>query len=177
MDTGSLVYAYAAAATVAVLVTAAFSPAINRVLDNLIPEEVSPAWAQFIKFALFVSAFVGGMPNANPGRFIDRNGPAVTPPVEGEALMMVMRTIGGALMAASRMLLVFFGTTLAAYAAIRFWAAVKQRREAEATEVERREKEHLEAKARQDASPSPEPRKRQEPAEARPVRKESAAAK
>ncbi|UPT73543.1 MAG: hypothetical protein M0D55_17010 [Elusimicrobiota bacterium] len=80
MDTGSLVWSYAAALTVAAVVTAAFSRAIDRVLYKLIPEEVAPSWTQFVKFALFVASFAGGMPTGPGGAFIDRNGPLVTPP-------------------------------------------------------------------------------------------------
>lgn len=174
MDTTSLLLAYAAAAAVGAVVTAAFSPSINIVLTKLIPGDLVPAWNQFTRFALFVASFAGGIPNPNPGRFIDRNAPAVAPPVEGEGLMMVMRAIGGALMAASWTLLIFFGVTLAAYGAGRVWTAIKQRRDEDAKEVERREQERREAKAKQDASSSEriEARKRLEPAEPRPVQKD-----
>ncbi|MDP3543465.1 MAG: hypothetical protein Q8T11_13430 [Elusimicrobiota bacterium] len=151
MDTSSLVYSYAAAALVAGVVTLAFSPAINRVLLKLIPDEIAPAWSQFIKFALFVSSFVGGMPNAAPGRFIDRNGPAVTLPVEGAELLMVMKSVSGALTAASWTLLIFFGATLGAYGAMRFWAVLKDRRDTEAKALERRAAKQREDKAIQDA--------------------------
>ena len=151
MDTSSLVYSYAAAALVAGVVTLAFSPAINRVLNKLIPVEVAPAWSQFIKFALFVSSFVGGMPITAPGRFIDRNGPAVTLPIEGEEILMVMKSVSGALTAASWTLLIFFGVTLGAYGAGRFWAVLKERREAEAKALEHRETEQRADKAKQDA--------------------------
>ena len=168
MDTSSLILAYTAAAVVAGVVTLAFSPAINRVLNKLIPDAVAPAWAQFIKFALFVASFAGGMPLTTPGRFIDRNGPAVTLPVEGEGLVMVMRSVGGALAAASWTLLIFFGVTLIAYTAGQLWIMLKERREAEAKELERREEERREAKAKQDAGAGThdEPLKRQEPSEA-----------
>ncbi|PIR17503.1 MAG: hypothetical protein COV48_08605 [Elusimicrobia bacterium CG11_big_fil_rev_8_21_14_0_20_64_6] len=166
MDTASLVYSYAAAALVAGAITAAFSPAINRVLNKLIPEEVAPAWSQFIKFALFVSSFVGGMPNTTPGRFIDRNGPAVPLPVEGAELLMVMKSVGGALTAASWTLFLFFGVTLSAYGVRRLLAVLKERRAAEAKAIEHREAKQQEDKARQDAGAvkHDEPPKPSEPA-------------
>jgi hypothetical protein len=175
MDTGSLVLAYAAVLSVAAVVTVAFAPAINRVLDHLVPAEIAPAWSQFVKFALFVAAFAGGMPAPAPGAFVDRNGPIVTPPVEGEGLMLVMRSIGGALAAASWLLLVFFAVTLTASMAGRVWLGIRQRREAEARALESREQERLEAKAKQEGAEASAdaPLRRQEPAEARPVRRES----
>lgn len=151
METSSLVLSYSAAAIVAGVVTLAFSSAINRVLEKLIPKEVAPAWSQFVKFGLFVSAFAGGMPVTAPGRFIERNGPAVVIPVEGTELMMVMKSVAGALVAASWTLLIFFGVTLGAYGAGRLWAAVKERRVTEAKELEIREAKAKEDKARQDA--------------------------
>lgn len=189
MDTSTLVTAYAAAASVGVIATAAFSPSINRAVDKLIPEEMAPAWSLFMKFSLFVAAFTGGMPGAEPGRFIDRNAPLVTAPVEGENLMLVMRSIGGALTASAWILLAFFAVTLLAAFSIRIWAMIKQRREDDATEGARVKAEQAEAKAKQDASESPrsetikrmepastEPVKRQEPAGTRPVKTEKPAA-
>jgi hypothetical protein len=173
MDTSSLVFSYAAAAFVAGAVTLAFSATINRVLKKLIPDEVASAWSQFIKFALFVSSFVGGMPVAAPGHFIDRNSPAVTLPIEGAELLMVMKSVSGALTAASWTLLLFFGVTLSAYGAKRLMAVLKERREAEAKAIERREAQQHEDKAKQDAAaekqhaeePKPtEPPKPREPA-------------
>ena len=171
MDTSSLVYSYSAAALVAGAVTLAFSSPINRVLHKLIPDEVAPAWSQFIKFALFVSSFVGGMPVAEPGRFIDRNGPAVTLPVEGAQILMVMKSVSGALTAASWTLLIFFGVTLSAYGAKRFSSALKERREADAKSLELREAKQREDKAAQDSRPAKHdeaPKRDEQPAPAGP---------
>src|SRR5438128_1504345 len=123
MDTGTLVYAYAAAAAVAALAVAVFSPSINRVLKTLVPAEIETSWSLFIKFALFVFSFTGGMPIVDQGHFIDRNGPAVIPPVEGMNVQLVMRAVGGALIGASWILLVFFGVTLTAHMTARVWVA------------------------------------------------------
>lgn len=182
MDTGTLVWAYAAAAAVAGIATVAFSPAIDRVLYKLIPEEVAPSWSQFMKFALFVASFARGMPVLDGARFIDRSGPLVTPPVEGQGFVLVMKSVGGALAGASWTLLVFFGVTLTAFMAGRVWVALKERRDKEAAEVKAREDERRAEKARQDATDTqlhPEmreraerdnmPPRRAEPADSRPV--------
>lgn len=165
MDIGTLVMAYGAAAMVALTVTAAFSSPIEEVLFRLLPGEVAPAWQQFVKFALFVVAFGGGMPAPLTGAIIDRNAPEAAP-IPGEGFMIVMSSLSGALMAAAWVLLVFFAVTLAALTALRLYSIMRKRREAEASRVAEREKE------RQEAGADGEPRKRREPSESRPVKQE-----
>jgi hypothetical protein len=168
--------AYCAAATVAVVVTTAFSNSIDQVLSRLLSEEVAPAWSKFVKFALLAASFVGGMPAPLTAGFIDRNGPAVTSPVEGESLMIVMKSVAGALMSASWILLVFFGVTLTALSAGRAYAALRKRREAEAKELADRAEERKLEKTRQDRSESHgEPIKRREASEPRPVKQDKPA--
>lgn len=170
MDTTTLALAYGAAALVALIVTAAFAAPIEEVLFRLLPEEVSKAWQQFVKFALFVAAFAGGMPAPPTGGFIDRNAPPVTQPVEGAGFMTVMHSIGGALAAASWVLLIFFALSLTALTVSRVYASMRRKKEAELHLLEEREQERKAAKARQDGQEGASPPKRQEPAESRPVR-------
>lgn len=167
MDTATLVLAYAAAAAVAAVVTVAFSAPIERVLFRLLPEEVAPAWNQFVKFALFVASFAGGLPAPISG-FVDRAAPPIEP-AEGEGLMIVMNSVGGALMAAAWVLLAFFAVTLTALTAGRVYASYRKRRELAARALAQREEERKLEKARQDRSEGA-PLKRQEPAEPRPVK-------
>jgi hypothetical protein len=175
MDAPVLMLAYAAAFAVAALLTLGFAGSINRTLRTLIPEELAPAWSLFIKFALFVFAFAGGMPNRDTGAYVGFPTPAVALPVQGEGLALIMKSIGGALMSGTWTLLVFFSATLTAHMAGRVWVALKERREAEAKEADEviRHREELAAgKAAQ-----PDPPRRQAPAEPRPiVKKETAKA-
>lgn len=160
MNTPALLLAYAAAAAVALIVTAAFSAPMERVLFRLLPEELAPAWNQFVKFALFVASFAGGLPLPRAG-FIDRAAPPA-PPMEGEGLMLVMGSVGGALMSAAWALLAFFAITLTALTAARVYAALRERRELEKEKPDR-------------AEPRGEPLKRREPAEPRPVKQDKPA--
>jgi predicted lipid-binding transport protein (Tim44 family) len=169
MDIPTLVMAYGAAALVALTVTAAFSTPIEEVLFRLLPEEVAPAWQQFVKFALFVATFVGGMPAPLAGAIIDRNAPAAPPPAAGESFMVVMSSLSGALMSGTRLLLVFFAITLAALGALRIYTMMRKRRELEANRIAEREEERKQDKALQDSG---QPLKRREPSEARPVKQE-----
>jgi hypothetical protein len=172
MDISTLVMAYSAAALVALTVTAAFSAPIEEVLFRLLPEEVAPAWQQFVKFSLFVVTFGGGMPAPLAGAIIDRNAPAAPAPPPGEGFMVVMSSLSGALMAAAWMLLVFFAITLAALTALRLYTMARKRRELEANRVAEREEERKQVKALQDSG---QPLKRREPAETRPVQQEKPA--
>jgi len=171
MDIQPLMLAYTAAATVAVGVTASFSASIEQTLFRLLPEEAGPHWARFVKFAVAVAAFAGGLPTRPIPAFIDRNAPPPPPPGLADGLMMVMGSASGALMAASWVLLIFFSITLMSLTAGRAYAALRAHREAEAREVARREEERKLEKSRQES----EPLKRKEPAEPRPVAQDKAA--
>ena len=172
MDIPTLAMAYGAAAMVALIVTAAFAAPIEEVLFRLLPEGVAPAWQQFIKFALFVATFAGGMPAPLTGAIIDRNAPAVQTPVPGESFMIVMSSLSGALMAAAWVLLVFFAVTLSALTAMRVYTAMRKRRELETERVAEREAERKKELGRREVPTGDSPLKRQEPAESRPVKQQ-----
>lgn len=160
MELPIIVLAYAAAAAVAVLTTAVFSRAIDRVLSRMIQDELVSSWSLFIKFALLVTTFTGGMPATDAGKFVGFVLPAVTPPVPGDGTMFVMKSVGAALLSGARFLLVFFALTLTAGTAARLWGALRAKREADARE-----------KKAEDAVPA-EPPKRAEPEGRRPIEKE-----
>lgn len=152
MEIHSLMLAYTAAGVVAIGVVAAFSTSIEMTLFRLLPDEAGPHWARFVKFAVGVSAFAGGLPTRPIPTFVDRNAPP-PPPGVADGLMMVMSSASGALMAAAWVLLIFFAVTLISLTAGRAYQAVRQMKEKEKREVAERS----------------EPLKRMEPAEARPV--------
>jgi len=150
MELHSLMLAYTASAVVALAVVAGFSAPIGMTLFKLLPEEAAPHWARFVKFAVAVAAFAGGLPTRPIPTFVDRNAPPPPPPDIADGLMMVMSSASGALMAAAWVLMIFFAVTLISLTAGRAIQAVRQMKERE--------------KARDS-----EPIKRIEPAEARPV--------
>ncbi len=120
--------AYAASALVALLAVAGFSRPIDRIMFRLISDDLATAWTSFVKFALFCVAFTAGMPPSEQGKFIGFEQPVIFPPIPGDGTMFVMRSVGGALLAAAYYLLVFFGATLAVYSARRFAEAMRARR-------------------------------------------------
>jgi hypothetical protein len=157
----TVVMAYAAALIVAFVTTVAFTPTIEQMLFRLLPEEAAPPWSMFVRFALFVTSFVGGKP-------VHAAAAAAATPLAGDNFMIVMNSMGGALMAAAWFLLAFFAGTLGAVTAIRVYAIMSQRR---ALAAEREAQ-----KTRQDRTETHgEPIKRQEAAEPRPVKQEKPA--
>ncbi len=182
MELPILVLAYVAAAVVAVLTTAGFSRAIDRVLARLIPADIASAWTLFIKFALFVATFTGGMPASDLGKFVGFTTPAVVLPVPGDGTMFVMKSVGAALMSASWFLVVFFGVTLTAGAAARLYTALREKREKDAHEAEALKLAHpapndalKKEPAAEEKPRSEEPPKRPEAEGRRPVQKEEPA--
>ena len=184
MELPIIVLAYAAALAVAVTTTAVFSRAIDRVLRRMIHDDLVSSWSLFIKFALLVTTFTGGMPATDTGKFVGFTLPAVTPPVAGDGTMFVMKAVGAALLSASWFLLVFFAVTLTAGAAARLWGALRAKREEDAREAESDKKEESDKKgdllskaaaAQEKMAEEPvpaEPPKRAEPEGRRPVEKE-----
>ena len=176
MELPIIVLAYVAAAVVASLTTAGFSRAIDRVLVRLIPVEIVSSWTLFIKFALFVVTFTGGMPPSDVGKFVGFQTPAVVPPVPGDGTMFVMRSVGAALLSASWFLVVFFGVTLTAGAGARLITAVREKREKDAREAEALKQAHpTPNEALKKEAAAEEPPKRPEAEGRRPVKKEEPA--
>lgn len=181
MELPIIVLAYAASAAVAVLATVLFSRSIDRVLSRMIQDELVSAWSLFIKFALFVTTFTGGMPATDVGKYVGFVPPAVALPVAGDGMMFVMKSVGAALLSASWFLMVFFAVTLTAGAAARLWGSLRAKREEDARSAESKKAEsdkkedllHKAAAAQERKNEEPaEPPKRAEPEGRRPVEKE-----
>lgn len=182
MELPIIVLAYAASAAVAVLATVLFSRSIDRVLSRMIQDELVSAWSLFIKFALFVTTFTGGMPATDVGKYVGFVLPAVTPPVAGDGTMFVMKSVGAALLSAAWFLMVFFAVTLTAGAAARLWGSLRAKREEDARLAASDKKEESDKKGdllataaaaqeRKNEEPA-EPPKRAEAEGRRPVEKE-----
>lgn len=154
MDMIALLLSYSAAAAVSVGVIAAFSSSIDQMLFRLMPSELGPHWTRYVKFALFVASFAGGLPAG--GRF-DRS-PDAPPMPAPDAMMMVMGSAVGSLMAASWLLLIVFGAALAAVAIGKGYAELRKVKEEP-----------------QPGFQDDEPVRRKEPAEPRPVQREKPA--
>lgn len=135
MDAMVLAYSFAASIAIAACVLYFFSGSIDEALRRVLPAEMTQAWSRYVKFALFVVTFTGGMRLNELARFLAARLPAGPPLAAAQSLLEVFKSIAGSLMAASAMLLVIFAATLAIHAARRLY-------QTRAAEAERSRLEH-----------------------------------
>lgn len=124
MDIAMLVLTFLAALAVAGGVVLAFSMPIDAVLSKLVPAELAEAWSRCAKFAVFVSSFTGGLRLGELGGLVAA-GAGRTAVATPQAFLEVMKTVSGALTAASWAVLAFFGGALAVYAASRMYESLR----------------------------------------------------
>jgi hypothetical protein len=121
MFTTLLIVTFAIAVIVSFLVVIAFRKPIHTILDRIIAEEISKAWARYLTFAIYVVGVSGGVRVWDLEKYI-------TPrPEDAEAIILnsqrwtleVYRTVIGTLGSVAWMLLVFFLFALIAYVIVR----------------------------------------------------------
>jgi hypothetical protein len=122
MESMVLAFSFASAILIAACVVTFFSTSIDEALARVVPVEMTPAWSRYVKFALFVVTFAGGMRLSELAGFMALRTPGGPPLTAGQGLLEVFKSIAGSLIAASGTLLAFFVVTLAVYAAKRFYA-------------------------------------------------------
>lgn len=125
MDAVILAIVFIAAVSVAGGVVLAFSPAVDDVLPSLVPASMLRAWSLFVKFAVFSTILIGGLRLAEVGALVSSKSPGAAPLGAGASLMEVYKSIAGSLQAGVWALLVFFGTALVVYAALRIYEAAR----------------------------------------------------
>jgi hypothetical protein len=134
MDSMILAFSFASAIAVAACVLLFFSGSIDEALRRVLPSEMTQAWSRYVKFALFVVIFTGGMRLTELAQFLTMRAPSGPPLTAAQGLLEVFRSIAGSLIAASATLLVIFGATLAIDALKRVYqsrlAAAEQSRSA-----------------------------------------------
>jgi hypothetical protein len=106
---------------VATIVVRMFNNPIERILQRLIPDEISMAWARYLMFALYVVGISGGVRIWELERYITaRYGNNTILPLTTERwILEVYRTIIGTLQSIALLLLVFFVVALFAYVIVR----------------------------------------------------------
>lgn len=117
-----LVVTLAIAVTVALAVGAFFAAPIHRILEQIVAEDISFAWAKYIRFAILVVGVSSGVRIWELERYITPMGPG-----QAETLVLtrdrwvleVYRTIIGSLQGIAWVLLVFFVVALIAYVIVR----------------------------------------------------------
>lgn len=118
-----LIVTFLIALAVSFIIARVFSSPINNILKRIIADEISLAWAQYLKFAIYVVGISSGVRVWDLEKYI-------TPPRDTENAVIIVlnsdrwilevyRTIIGTLQGAAWMLLVFFLFALVAYVIVK----------------------------------------------------------
>jgi hypothetical protein len=113
----TLLIALAVSALVAVL----FSRPVKRIMQRIVPDEISQAWVRYLTFAIFVVGIGGGVRIRDLERYITPRTPelGILELTAERWVIEVYSTIIGTLGAIAWMLLVFFVFALVAYVIVR----------------------------------------------------------
>ena len=113
----TLLIALAVSALVAVL----FSRPVKRIMQRIVPDEISAAWVRFLTFAIFVVGIGGGVRIRDLERYITPRSAelGILELTPERWVIEVYSTIIGTLGAIAWMLLVFFVFALVAYVIVR----------------------------------------------------------
>lgn len=97
-----------------------FAPAIRKILNRLVSNELASSWQRYILFAIYVVGISGGVRVWDLEKYItpDKDGQLITLNSD-RWLIEVYKTIIGALQSVAWMLLVFFLFALIAYVVVR----------------------------------------------------------
>jgi tellurite resistance protein TehA-like permease len=144
MFIGLLAVAFLIAVGVSTIAAIVFIRPLRRIMQRIVPDEISGAWVRYLMFAIYVVGVGGGVNVRQIERYIN-------PGAQGQVLELtrerwvveVYSSVIGALGAIAWMLLVFFVLALVAYVLVR------------AFELKRREQPLESAAPHQAARPSP----------------------
>lgn len=97
-----------------------FAPAIRKILNRLVSNELASSWQRYILFAIYVVGISGGVRVWDLEKYItpDKDGQLITLNSD-RWLIEVYKTIIGALQSVAWMLLVFFLFALIGYVVVR----------------------------------------------------------
>jgi hypothetical protein len=108
------------AITVSWILTRLFQNPIQQILDRIIGEEVSNAWARYLTFAIYVVGISGGVRVWDFEKYLIAPKDGVVAALTPEAWTMeIYRAIAGTLQSVAWMLLVFFVFALIAFVIVK----------------------------------------------------------
>jgi hypothetical protein len=123
MESMIVAYSFAASLAIAACVVVLFSRSIDEALLRVIPAEMVSSWRLYVKFALFVVTFAGGLRLSELAQLFALRAPGAAPLAAEQSLLEVLRSVSGSLIAAASALLAFFAATLVVYASRRVYFA------------------------------------------------------
>ncbi len=122
-----LIVTFIIALVVAAIVARMFSSPINHILQRIIPDAISVAWARYLMFAIYVVGISGGVRIWELERYITRQyrGDDILQLTTERWVLEVYRTIIGTLQSCAWLLLVFFVVALLAYVIVRVFELLR----------------------------------------------------
>jgi sensor histidine kinase regulating citrate/malate metabolism len=130
-----LVVTFLVALTVSIVVAAVFAKPIKRILNRIIPDEISSAWSRYLTFAILVVGVSAGVRIYDLEKYItplrnDKDAKIIEL-TNDRWVLELYRTVIETLHGIAWMLLVFFLVALVAYVIVRA-SELKRHREHEA---------------------------------------------
>jgi large-conductance mechanosensitive channel len=112
---------------VATIIVIVFNKPIESILRRIVQDEISRAWARYLKFAVYVVGVSGGVRIWDLERYITQRvvNTEILQLTTERWVLEVYRTIIGTLQSVAWMLLVFFIIALIAYVIVRIGELIK----------------------------------------------------
>lgn len=118
-----LITTFIIAFIVASIVSFIFAKPIERILKRVVPDDLSQAWAKYLKFAIYVVGIGGGVRVWDFEKYLTVQEPyrEIVPLTSGRWLLEIYQTIIGTLQSTAMVLLVFFIFALIAVVVVRIF--------------------------------------------------------
>jgi hypothetical protein len=116
-----LLTTFVIAFVVASIVVFVFAGAIERIMNRVVPADVSPAWTRYLKFALYVVGIGGGVRVWDFEKYLTPIEPyhSIVQLTANRWMLEIYQTIIGTLQSTAMVLLVFFVFALVAVVIVR----------------------------------------------------------
>ncbi|MCB9135498.1 MAG: hypothetical protein H6636_08730 [Anaerolineales bacterium] len=128
-----LLTSFVIAFVVASIVVFLFSKPVENILRRVVPEEIAPAWARYLKFAIYVMGIGGGVQVWDYEKYITVQEPykEIVQLTSERWLIEIYRTVINALQSSAMVLLLFFVFALIAVVIVRVFEVRVSRPEAQ----------------------------------------------
>jgi ABC-type transport system involved in multi-copper enzyme maturation permease subunit len=134
-----LIVGFGISLAVCAFVVRIFAMPINDILKRIIADEISLAWAKYLRFAMYVAGISSGVQIWNLERYVNP-GPGqhaeVIPLTADRWILEVYRTIIDTLQGLAWVLLVFFVIALIAYVIVRTFESKRPKTSAESEHLD-----------------------------------------
>ena len=123
-----LVVSFVVAFVICVIVAFIFKKPVSRIMQRLIPDDISSAWSRYVNFAIYVVGISGGTRIWDLEKYINPSGKdnIILELTQVRWNLEIYHTVIATLQSVAWMLLVFFLFALIAYVIVRGFEMKKQ---------------------------------------------------